>query len=97
MQFSLIVQENTSSLFSWRGSLLGIFVGEHMFHFEEIPGSAEGDQSRTRFVQEEKFTGLISFVMGEGLLAKSIGTREDTKKGFEGFNRDFKTWVEQEK
>ncbi|KAK9369481.1 hypothetical protein V1509DRAFT_457812 [Lipomyces kononenkoae] len=96
MQISPIIHENTSSMFSWRGSLLGVFSGVHMFHFEEISGSGEGQQSRTRFVHEEKFTGLLSFLIGENFIAKWVGATEDTRKGFSGFNHDFKVWVEQE-
>ncbi|KAK9233891.1 hypothetical protein V1525DRAFT_392000 [Lipomyces kononenkoae] len=94
MQISPTLHENTSSTFSWRGSLLGVFAGVHMFHFEEIPGLGEGQKSRTRFVHEEKFTGVLSFLIGENFVAKWVGANEDTRKGFNGFNQDFKVWVE---
>ena len=45
-------------------------------------------------MQEEKFSGILSFLMGDGLLAKWAGQTEKTKRGFEGFNRDIKTWIE---
>lgn len=59
-------------MFGWVGSVPGIFTGEHVFRFEEIPASEQG-QSRTRFVHEETFTGLLSFLMGEGFLARRRG------------------------
>ncbi|EAW13724.1 SRPBCC domain-containing protein [Aspergillus clavatus NRRL 1] len=94
MQFSPIVQENSPSLFSWVGSIPGIFTGEHAFRFEGI-SSGEGQQIRTRLVHEEKFTGLLSFLMGENILARSAGMVDDMKKKFGGFNEDFKAWVEE--
>lgn len=32
--------------------------------------------------------------MGESWLARLIGWRENTKRGFQGYNRDFKAWTE---
>jgi hypothetical protein len=84
-------QENSPSCFSWGGGLpLGIFSGDHSFHFE--PSSET--QGGTTFVQQEQFTGLLSFLMGEGLLARSVGAAEKTKRGFEGYNKDLKAWCE---
>ena len=87
-------QENSPSCFRWIGELpLGLFSGEHSFHFEpssETPGG-------TTFVHQEEFTGLLSFLMGGGLVARSVGAAEKTKKGFEGFNVDLKAWCESEK
>lgn len=94
MKFSPVVSSNTQSMFSWVGSVPGIFTGEHVFRFEEIPASEQG-QSRTRFVHEETFTGLLSFLMGESFLARYVGLAEDSRKGFAGFNHDFKAWVEE--
>ncbi|KAH3315957.1 hypothetical protein KXW17_002611 [Aspergillus fumigatus] len=74
MKFSPVVSSNTQSMFSWVGSVPGIFTGEHVFRFEEIPASEQG-QSRTRYV----------------------GLAEDSRKGFAGFNHDFKAWVEEER
>jgi hypothetical protein len=54
-------------------------------------------QSHTSFVQEVKFTGLLSFFMGEDFVAKSIGIAADARKGFNEFNDDFKPWLEQAK
>jgi hypothetical protein len=48
----------------------------------------------TIFIHEEAFSGLLGPLMGEGFLAKNLGFREKTKRGFEGFNGDFKRWVE---
>ncbi|RLL93320.1 hypothetical protein CFD26_101684 [Aspergillus turcosus] len=96
MKFSPVVSSNTQSKFSWIGSVPGIFTGEHMFRFEEIPASGQ-EQSRTRFIHEESFTGLLSFLMGNGFLASYAGFGENSKKGFDGFNHDLKAWVEQER
>ncbi|RFU29026.1 hypothetical protein B7463_g7322, partial [Scytalidium lignicola] len=90
MKFSPTVLENSQQAFRWRGSLLGIFVGEHAFRFEEMVS----DSKTTLFVQEEKFSGILGWVMGESWLARLIEQREATKRGFEGYNRDFKKWVE---
>ncbi|RHZ67165.1 uncharacterized protein CDV56_109190 [Aspergillus thermomutatus] len=95
MTFSPIVSANTQSMFSWIGSIPGIFTGEHMFRFEEIPASGQ-EQSRTRFVHEETFTGLLSFLMGESFVARYVGLMEDSRKGYDGFNHDLKSWVEKE-
>lgn len=51
----------------------GLFDGEHYFKLEKI------DDNRTRFIQGEKFTGLLS-----GIFFKLIG--EDTKSGFNEMN-----------
>ena len=85
-----INKENSPQKFSWLGSLPYIFNGEHRFHFKE---SKQGGKS-TLFVQEEEFSGVLGWVMGESYLAGMMGQTEKTKKGFEGFNRDFKAWVE---
>ncbi|KKK23471.1 hypothetical protein ARAM_003975 [Aspergillus rambellii] len=42
MKFTSSVLENSPSKFSWSGSFLGIFIGEHMFRFEEVPGDKTG-------------------------------------------------------
>jgi hypothetical protein len=36
----------------------------------------------------------LGFIIGENGFAKMLGVREDTANGFEGFNKDFKAWVE---
>ncbi|KAF4232527.1 hypothetical protein CNMCM6457_004853 [Aspergillus fumigatiaffinis] len=96
MKFSPVVSSNTPSMFSWIGSIPGIFTGEHLFRFEEIPASGQ-EQNRTRFVQEETFTGLLSFLMGEGFLARYVGLGEDSRKGYDWFNHDLKAWIEGER
>ncbi|KAI2907391.1 hypothetical protein CBS147371_10613 [Aspergillus niger] len=92
--FTPIVQANTPALFSWVGSIPGIFTGEHRFNFESIDADQPGKPYRTRLVHEERFTGLLSFLMGQGMLANAAGWRENTRQGFDTFNRDFKAWVE---
>ncbi|RDH29019.1 hypothetical protein BDQ94DRAFT_151217 [Aspergillus welwitschiae] len=92
--FTPIVQANTPALFSWVGSIPGIFTGEHRFNFEYIDADQPGKPYRTRLVHEERFTGLLSFLMGQGMLANAAGWRENTRQGFDTFNRDFKAWVE---
>lgn len=70
--------------------MLGTFNGNHAFHFTEskvTPGA-------TTFIQEEQFSGLLAFTIGDGVVGNSLGLREKTRTGFEGFNRDFKKWVE---
>ncbi|RDW57025.1 hypothetical protein BP6252_13897 [Coleophoma cylindrospora] len=86
-----IILENSPSTFSWGGrGLLGTFNGNHSFHFTE----SETTKGGTTFIQEEQFSGLLAVTMGEGAIVKMIGLKEKTKKGFEGFNRDLKAWVE---
>jgi hypothetical protein len=85
------VKENSPTTFCWAGKgLLGTFNGNHAFHFTE----SQVTKGATTFIQEEKFDGLLTFMVGEGMVAKMIGMREKTKNGFEGYNRDFKKWVE---
>lgn len=69
---------------------MGTFNGNHAFHFTE----SETNKGATTFVQEEQFDGALAFMIGEGMLGNMIGFREKTRKGFEGFNNDFKKWVE---
>ncbi|PWY83329.1 hypothetical protein BO70DRAFT_370615 [Aspergillus heteromorphus CBS 117.55] len=91
MNFSPVVTTNEPACFSWTGSVPGVFVGEHRFGFEAGP-----DPARTRLVHEERFTGLLAFLMGEGLVARSADMRASTQQGFEDFNRLFRAWVERE-
>ncbi|KAJ0416503.1 hypothetical protein BJY00DRAFT_316752 [Aspergillus carlsbadensis] len=94
MKFSPVVVRNEPSIFSWRGSLPLVFTGEHMFRFEEIPATTPDGASTTRLVHEEEFSGLLAGIMGEGWMGSLSGMRADSLKGFEGFNVDFKRWVE---
>lgn len=70
--------------------MLGTFNGDHAFHFTESKTTAGG----TTFIQEEQFSGVLAFIIGDGTVGKMLGFREKTREGFEGFNRDFKKWVE---
>jgi hypothetical protein len=67
----------------WLGHLLipGLFDGEHAFRIEELaPG-------RSRFVQEERFTGILAPV----LLRLAAGR---TRQGFEAMNGALKRRAE---
>ena len=90
MTFDPIVLENSLSTFRWRGNFIGIFIGEHIFRFEPSTKTLGG----TTFVQEEKFTGILSWMMSEGFVARAIGSREKARRGFERYNRDLKAWCE---
>jgi hypothetical protein len=67
----------------WLGRLLlpGIFDGEHSLRIEPL------DDGRSRFVQSERFTGLLVGLV-KGTLAK-------TETGFEQMNTALKARVEQ--
>jgi hypothetical protein len=70
--------------FRWLGRLWGVpklFDGEHIFEIEPL------GQGRTRFVQREKFSGVLV-----PLLARSLMT--NTRRGFEAMNRALKERVE---
>lgn len=60
----------------------GLFDGEHFFLIEPL------GEGRTRFVQGEKFTGLLV-----PLLAKSLDN--NTKRGFEEMNHALKARAEE--
>ncbi|CAI6340086.1 unnamed protein product [Periconia digitata] len=84
--------ENTPNVFRWIGNgLMGTFNGAHAFRFH--PSSTT--PGATTLVHEEEFTGALTWMVGEGVVAKSLGMREKTRKGFEGFNEDLKKWCEQ--
>jgi hypothetical protein len=67
----------------WLGRLLlpGIFDGEHSLRIEPLDGG------RSRFVQSERFTGLLVGLVG--------GTLVKTDAGFEQMNNALKARVEQ--
>jgi hypothetical protein len=69
--------------FRWIGSLgiPGIFDGEHRFSIEPV------GPERTRFVQEERFSGVLAPV-----ILRFIG--ESTREGFAAMNRALKTRAE---
>jgi hypothetical protein len=75
------VEENRE--LRWLGRLVapGIFDGEHSLRLEPL------DEGRTRFVQSERFTGLLVGLV-KGTLAK-------TEAGFEQMNTALKARVEQ--
>ena len=73
--------------------MLGAFNGNHAFHFTESQVTEGG----TTFVHEEVFSGPLAFTVGEGAAARMLGLREKARVGFEGFNEDFKRWIEQGK
>jgi hypothetical protein len=66
----------------WLGRLLvpGLFDGEHAFRLEPL------DDGRTRFVQSERFDGVLV-----GLLRRTL---EKTRLGFEQMNEALKRRVE---
>lgn len=66
----------------WLGHLLvpGVFDGEHSFRIEPVTGG------RSRFVQSERFSGLL-VALGKGTLAK-------TEAGFEQMNGALKARAE---
>ena len=68
----------------WLGRLLvpRIFDGEHSFAIEPI------DQSRVRFTQSERFSGLLVPVFARSMDA-------DTQRGFAEMNKALKTRAEQ--
>ena len=66
----------------WLGRLLvpGVFDGEHRFRLEPLP------DGRTRFIQSERFTGILV-----ALLRKTL---DKTQLGFEQMNGALKQRVE---
>ena len=85
------LKENSPEVFTWRGGATGVFVGQHSFRFEPSKITPGG----TTFVQEENFSGVLTFPMGKNPVAKLIGLRKKTKAGWDAFNVDFKKWVEE--
>ena len=83
--FSPKVTANTPDEFKWLGSLPGVFSGEHAFKF--LP--SQTSEGHTLLVQEEAFSGALSFLVGE-----TWKWGKSTKEGFENFNRDIKTRAE---
>ena len=62
-----------------------MFVGEHAFKFKP----SESVEGHTTLVQEEVFSGMLAFLVGE-----NWSSGKKTKNNFEGFNRDLKTRAE---
>ena len=71
--------------YRWMGNLWvkGIFDGEHVFRIEEL------ENSRTRFIQCERFRGILA-----PLILSLIGER--TRQGFESMNNNLKKVCEKE-
>jgi hypothetical protein len=67
--------------------------GDHSFTFL----ASKVNPGHTTFTQKERFSGAISWLMGEGILARSLGVAEMTRKNWGGFNRDFMAWCERGK
>lgn len=79
-----VLRADPNNEFRWRGRLLmpGIFTGEHSFRIEAT------DEGPVRFVQSERFTGvLVPLVLA--LVGKS------TRRGFEAMNQALKQRAEQ--
>ncbi len=78
-----MINVETNREMRWLGRLLipGLFTGEHSFSIEAL------DEKGVRFIQHEKFTGLLVPFM-----AKSLD--KDTKSGFEAMNRALKERAE---
>ena len=68
----------------WLGHLLlpGLFDGEHIFSIEPV------ESNRVRFIQREKFRGILV-----PLFANSLD--KDTRRGFEEMNEALKNLAEQ--
>ncbi|KAF7196985.1 hypothetical protein HII31_01685 [Pseudocercospora fuligena] len=86
MNFSPAILEKSATRLEWRGSLPGIFTGDHCFEFHPSQNSAGG----TRFLQYEDFSGLLSFTMKS---TKKSG--EQNSEGFVKFNEDLKRRCEE--
>jgi hypothetical protein len=71
--------------FRWLGrvGMPGLFDGEHIFEIEPLDGG------RVRFVQRERFTGVLT-----PLLLAMVG--KSTRQGFDEMNRALKERVEQQ-
>ena len=78
-----ILRINKNKEFAWLGHLMfpGIFDGEHMFELEVL------DNGKTRFVQRERFRGILI-----PLLWKMLDNK--TRKGFESMNQALKKRAE---
>ncbi len=84
MRFKPIVQMvETEKAFRWLGHLFipGLFDGEHIFELETA------GKNTTRFIQREKFNGILV-----GIFRKSLDT--DIKSGFIAMNEALKKEVE---
>ena len=78
-----VIRAEPNREFRWLGHLgvSGLFDGEHSFTIESL----EGD--RVRFVQSERFTGVLVPLM-------LLMIEKDTKRGFEEMNQALKERAE---
>ena len=84
MRFKPIVEMvEPQKTFRWLGHLFfpGLFDGEHIFELEST------GENTTRFIQREKFNGILV-----GIFSKSLDT--DIKNGFMAMNEALKKEVE---
>lgn len=79
-------QENSPAKLRWRGSLPGVFTGDHVFEFQPSQKTAGG----TTFVHFEDFSGMLSFTMKA---EKKSGLTN--LEGFTAFNNDLKRKAEE--
>ncbi|OAA75867.1 activator of Hsp90 ATPase 1 family protein [Akanthomyces lecanii RCEF 1005] len=83
--FSPTILENSAQEFKWRGSIPGLFYGDHVFRFEPGPRP-----DTTLFTQSEEFSGILAFII------KFIPLGSKQRDGFEDFNEDLRRRVEGE-
>ncbi|OAQ98960.1 hypothetical protein LLEC1_00602, partial [Akanthomyces lecanii] len=83
--FSPTILENSAQQFKWRGSIPGLFYGDHVFRFEPGPRP-----ETTLFTQSEEFSGILAFII------KLIPLGSKQRDGFENFNEDLRRRVEGE-
>ncbi|KAK4912634.1 hypothetical protein LTR66_017269 [Elasticomyces elasticus] len=81
MSFLPVINEISNDKFVWTGSLPFIFTGQHKFYFANSQATPGG----TTFVQQETFSGLLAFLMGEGW-----SMRTSTIKGWRAFDESLK-------
>jgi hypothetical protein len=81
----VVLQATAPRELRWMGRLLvpGLFDGEHAFRIERLDGQ------RIRFVQHERFSGLLV-----PALWRRVGT--DTERGFNAMNAALKRVAEQQ-
>ena len=78
-----VIRAEPNREFRWLGHLgmSGLFDGEHSFTIEPLEGN------RVRFVQSERFTGVLVPLM-------MLMIEKDTKRGFEEMNQALKERAE---
>jgi hypothetical protein len=83
LRFRATVLSHDDHELHWRGKLLAgwLGTGDHRFVVEPI------DRGRVRFIQHERFSGLLPW-LGARLLAS------ETQRGFEAMNRALKARAE---